>query len=255
MNDTEKKTKSLEHAFLRHIGVESATQRQVQSHYLPFFEDCTRVVDLGCGDGDFTQMLIEQGIEAIGVDSDFVMCQHTRERGIPVVCEDALAYLEHLEPASIDGIYAAHLVEHLPYQAVLHLIELAYRALAPGGRILLVTPNARALISHLEMFYLHFGHQSFYHPRLLEFFLDWVGFQDLSWGENPHPEHPLFGRITLSWEMSVPSERLSPWRNALRVRLARLLGLDDLVRQMNEIVACLRSLDKPFECYATGIKR
>jgi hypothetical protein len=55
----------------------------------------------------------------------------------------------------------------------------------------MVTPNARSLFSHLEMFYLHFGHITFYHPRLVCFFLDHEGFVKPQFGENPETASPL----------------------------------------------------------------
>ena len=162
----------LDYDFLRYIGYDPAAQREHQRTYLTFFCGCRRVVDLGCGIGDFVEMLAKQGIEAVGVDSDPTAVQHMRERGMPVVDQDVLAYLDELAPGSVDGIFASHLVEHLPYDRVLELARLAYRALSPGGVLVLATPDPRSLYAHLEMFYLHFGHVSFYHPRLLCFFLE-----------------------------------------------------------------------------------
>jgi SAM-dependent methyltransferase len=276
----------LDYAFLRYIGVNPVDQRKNQSFYLPFFKACRRVVDVGCGDGDFTQLLREQGCEAIGVDNDPVAVEQAHRRGLPIVAQDAVTYLESAEANSFDGIFSAHLVEHLPYPAVYKLIVHAHRVLKPGGRIVLATPNPRGLFSHLEMYWLHFGHVSFYHPRLLCFFLHHAGFQSETWGENPTPAYPLLGDIyqryvrpvsggppsgpqeppSIRWEADVSRQQLSRWRNFLRVRLARLLGLDDVVRQMNEelarlptrlssdLAAVIERLDRPFECYATAIK-
>lgn len=317
----------LDHAFLRYIGVNPTDQRRNQRFYLPFFEDCQRVADLGCGDGDFVQLLLEQGVQAVGVDSDPVAIEHLRQRGIPVVSADAVGFLKSAETDSLDGLFAAHLVEHMPYEAVYELIFHAYRVLRPGGRIVLVTPNARGLISHLEMYWLHFGHVSFYHPRLLCFFLQHAGFGAETWGENPAPAYPIFGDIALhraqadamtnaatqikplpqepdpdrthpsaapvpsvQWSASVPRSRLARGRNFLRFHLARLLGLDDAIRQVNvelsrlsatmasdrshvsegfamvsndteqrallsaDVAAMIERVDRPFECYATAIK-
>jgi len=276
----------LDYAFLRYTGVNPGDQRQNQRFYLPFFEGCRRVVDLGCGDGDFVELLIEKGIDAVGVDSDPIVARQARSQGVPIVEQDVLRYLESVEDSGVDGIFSAHLVEHLPYQAVYRLISQAYRVLRPGGRIALTTPNARALVSHLEMYWLHFGHVSFYHPRLLCFFLNHAGFRSETWGENPAPAYPMLGGIRarlvtttdgggtgehlrqdlVHWEASVPRQRLSGWRNALRVRLARLLGLDDIVHQLNarvqpqltalrsDLAELIERLDRPFECYATAVK-
>jgi len=275
----------LDYDFLRYTGVTPSVQRQNQKFYLPFFQGCQRVADVGCGDGDFVELLCEQGLDAFGVDSDPIAVQHLRERQVPVVEADVVTYLKSTEPESLDGIFSAHLVEHLPYQAVYELIHYAHRALKPCGKIVLTTPNARALVSHLEMYWMHFGHVAFYHPRLLCFFLHRVGFQNEVWGENPAPPHPLSGEsfiyevpgndfeIPVYWE-AVPANRsLSKWRGVLRLRLARLLGLDDVVRQtnlrlqqltvqtnqlhteVNRLAAVMDRLDRPFECYVTAVKK
>lgn len=275
----------LDYDFLRYTGVNPAMQRQNQSLYLPFFKDCRRVIDVGCGDGDFVELLREQGVDAFGVDNDPIAVRQLRERQVPVVEADVVNYLRSLEPGSLDGVFAAHLVEHLPYQAVYEMLHHAHRALKPDGRIVLTTPNARALVSHLEMYWLHFGHVAFYHPRLLCFFLHQAGFRDETWGENPAPAHPLFGEPSpyeflgdqfkrpVDWAALPAEKELSGWRRTLRARFTRLLGLDDIVRQANDrlrqlaaqanlahaeidrLNAIVDRVDRPFECYATAIKK
>jgi len=189
----------LDDAFLRYIGATPENQRRIQSFYIPFFANCPGlVVDLACGHGDFVQLLTEQGVEALGVDSDPACCAEANDRGIDVLCSDVFDYLDQVEEESLSGIFSAHLVEHLPYQKVLELIQLSYRALQPQGIILLTTPNVRALYTHLESFYMHFGHVTFYHPKLLSFFLDYSGFSDPRVGENPRMAHPLWRNVNWS---------------------------------------------------------
>lgn len=190
----------LDHAFLRWLPVVVEDQKAYQSFYLPFFENCDTVIDLGCGEGNFVELLEEHGIHAIGVDSDRACCQAAWDRGINVVHQDALSYLAELDAESADGIFSAHLVEHLPYETVIELIRRSYRALKPGGVIVLTTPNVRGLFSHLEMFYIHFGHVTFYHPRLLCFFLEFAGFTQAESGENPTEPQPLCGDVLESLE-------------------------------------------------------
>ncbi len=185
----------LDHAFLRWLPVLPEEQKAYHSFYLPFFENCETVIDLGCGEGNFVELLTEQGIDAIGVDFDRQCCEAAWARNINVVHQDALQYLAEAEPESVDGIFSAHLVEHLPYETVIELLRRAYRVLKPGGVIVLTTPNVRGLFSHLEMFYIHFGHVTFYHPRLLCFFLEYAGFTQAESGENSIAPYPLCGDI------------------------------------------------------------
>jgi len=249
----------LDYQFLRFIGVDSESQRRIQSFYLPMFEGCESVVDLGCGDGNFVAMLREKGIHAIGVDSDEYFLAEARARGLDIVNADVFTFLETAEPDSFDGIFSAHLVEHLHYKEVIRLIRLGYRVLRPGGRIVLVTPNVQGLYAHLDFFYLHFGHTRFYHPRLLCFFLEFTGFEQIEMGENDASYSPLLYDLRLR-PLNVPllatrhpSSRV--WRfigfmGKLQLLLSWIF-LWPLIVRFEELG---ERLDRPFECYATAVK-
>ena len=254
----------LDYDFLQYIGHDAEAQKKHQRFYVQFFEGCQRVVDLGCGNGEFVELLTERGINAIGVDSDPIAVQHLRERGVPVVQQDVLSYLDELPAESINGIFAAHLVEHLPYDKVLELATLAYRALRPGGIVVLATPDPRSLYAHLEMFYLHFGHVSFYHPRLLSFFLEHAGFVDSVSGSNAtsvQPESPLFG-LAMMHPIQV---QLPIWKKTLFHRVLRLVRmavayvflcpyLDLINSNFQRLSTTMRRIDYPFECFTKAEK-
>ena len=264
----------LDHAFLAYTGVTFENQKPARRFYVPLFEGRRTVVDLGCGGGSFVALLIEAGVEAVGVDSDPASCAAMRARGLPVIEQDALAYLESVEAGSLDGVYSAHLVEHLPYEVVLRMIQLAYRALKPGGRIVMATPDPRSLYSHLEMYHLHFGHKAFYHPRLLCFFLEYCGFEQIEYGQNPFTtplrSKDLFGPDNMPGQANYRRHfppATNPMQSLLRTAkttLFRLLAqpfLDDLQDQVNRALAAQLAaiqrtgvLDQAFECYASGFK-
>jgi SAM-dependent methyltransferase len=197
--DLSSKLNGLDDAFMRHIGVRGDVQRYIQEIYLPYFQGRQRVVDLGSGDGDFVALLVERGHEALGVDSDPSIVARAREAGLPVVEADVFDWLE-AEAAAVeagerpswDGFFSAHLVEHLPYQKVLELCIQAHRLLRPGGVIVLATPNVAAIHAHLDGYYKHFGHVTFYHPDLLSFFLTHSGFEITESGANERVPSTLF---------------------------------------------------------------
>lgn len=269
----------LDYEFLRYIGVTPETQKRIQRFYLPLFEGCELVVDLGCGDGDFLELLKERGVEAIGVDRDPRCWAAAQGRGLEVICKDIFDYLQELDQESVDGIFSAHLVEHLPYEKVIELFRLSYRALKKGGRIVITTPNVRGLIAHLEMFYMHFGHVSFYHPKLLCFLLEHVGFEATETGENPETASPLLAEIGLGssdgtrpsppveYELQLPLSKDTPFHRLIRrfkmflVRLIVQPYLDRIVASVNRSLAevekdlaRLKELDRPFECYVNATK-
>ena len=175
----------LDYRFLQYLGVSIDGEAALHGIYVPMLAGRDRVVDLGCGLGGFIKLLRSQGVDAFGVDGDPMCVAEARKHDIPVVQDDVLSYLRTVEPESLDAVFSAHLVEHLPYEVVLELIELSFRALRPGGRLLLATPNPRALVSHLELYTMHFGHVAMYHPNLLAFFMRYAGFGTVEYGENP----------------------------------------------------------------------
>ena len=254
----------LDSALLWYLGHDPEVQKSHQRFYLPFFAACRDVVDFGCGNGDFVELLIEQKIGATGVDTDPKVVQSMQERGLPVVHQDALAYLRGLADGSIDGVFASHLVEHLPYEDVVEMVKLAYRALKPGGLVVLTTPDPRSLFAHLEMFYLHFGHVAFYHPRLLCLFLRHVGFVEPQFGSSDSPvqaRSPLFGLPEMHpVQVTLPIWRKGPFWQALRaVRMAVAYlflrpHLDLIHDNFQRLSTALQRIDRPFECYVKAIK-
>ncbi|MCJ7737877.1 MAG: class I SAM-dependent methyltransferase [Anaerolineae bacterium] len=188
----------LDFAFLDHFGVTPENQRRVQSRYVPYFRTCETVVDLACGTGDFLTLLQEMGIRAVGVDTDPECCRVAGERGLTVVQQDVVDYLQMQEAHSVDGFFTAHLVEHLRFETVLRMFQECHRVLRPGGVIVVATPNVRSLFAHLDMYYLHYGHVAFYHPELLRFFLGYCGFVDTSEGENEECSRPLLASVMAS---------------------------------------------------------
>lgn len=269
------------------MGMDVAVLRRIQRFYLPFFAGCRQVVDLGCGDGHFVALLLEEGFEALGVDADDKAYAEAQARGIPMRCENVFDYLAAAPDASLDGLFSAHLVEHLPYPKAMELVTQAHRILRPGGRLVLATPDVRSLYTHLESFYLHFGHVTFYHPRLLCFFLEHAGFVQAEYGVNPATASPLLPEIQtlaqqppripgkpgdlLPYRREIPPQGGSPIRrlsHRAKRWLARWLVLpftDSLAaathdrlaaldRDLMALTQALNLLNGPYECYATARK-
>jgi SAM-dependent methyltransferase len=176
----------LDQRFLDFIGVTEESERSVHSYYLQFFQPDQKVIDLGCGAGYFVKMLREQGVEAWGIDNDSVAIERAKAQNLPIIHAEALNYLQELPDNSLDAIFSAHLVEHLEVEAVYGLIQEAYRILKPGGFLLLTTPNVHAFVAHFDLFWLHFDHKRFYHPRLLEFFMRECKFNKIIYGDNTY---------------------------------------------------------------------
>ncbi len=155
------------------------TIRERQTVYRDLLSDRRRVVDLGCGRGELVQLLREAGVDAYGVELNGDFIDLMRERDLPVVCDDALRHLEGLDDGEVDGIVASHVVEHMPPDAVTRLVVAAVDRLAPGGLLVLETPNPESLVAGSVNFHRDPTHLRPVHPDTLAFVCESAGFTDV----------------------------------------------------------------------------
>ena len=167
----------------------SVTDRQ--RRYLSYFDGCTNVLDVGCGRGEFLQLLRQAGIGAQGVDLDDDLARWCRERGLVVRGMDALEYLAELRDGELDGIFCAQVVEHLRTADLLRFVDLAYQKLRPGGRIVIETLNPESLLVLYRWFWMDLTHERLVHPDTLMFLLRSKGFGDVDCDFVPPPPGPL----------------------------------------------------------------
>ena len=145
--------------------------------YAPIFRGATDVVDLGCGRGEFLDVLREVGVSARGVDGNHEMADACRDRGLQATAGDALQYLSAQPDESLGGLFAAQVVEHLEPDYLLQLLELGYRKLRPGSRIVLETINPACWYAFFSSYIRDVTHAHPLHPETLQFFLAASGFQ------------------------------------------------------------------------------
>ncbi|WP_460836307.1 class I SAM-dependent methyltransferase, partial [Massilia agri] len=134
------------------------------------------VLDLGCGRGEWLELLGESGFDARGVDLDEGMLAACRERGLNARHGDALAALREQADGSLAMVSCFHLVEHLPFDLVRELVAEALRTLQPGGLLVMETPNPENLTVGATSFYLDPSHVHPLPPGLLGFAAEYAGF-------------------------------------------------------------------------------
>lgn len=150
--------------------------------YLPFIAGLRsahprmRALDLGCGRGEWLELMREHGIETQGVDLDAGMLKACRDLDLDVVQEDAIRHLEAQPDASFGVVSAFHVAEHLPFEALQDLVGEALRALLPGGLLILETPNPENLVVGTANFYLDPTHIRPIPAPLLAFLPEFHGF-------------------------------------------------------------------------------
>ena len=150
--------------------VDAASDLATKRSYLAHFPAATNVLDVGCGQGRFLDLLKERGIEGLGLDASADAVAACVARGHVAVHGDASVLLKRLyeERRKFSGALLAHVVEHCDGAAAMALIAACARVLEPGGRLLIATPNVRNLIVLEEVFWLDPTHVRPYPRALLE---------------------------------------------------------------------------------------
>ena len=158
--------------------------------YVPLFEGASDVLDVGCGRGEFLDLLQEQGIGARGVDINREMVEECRSRGLEAEVGDVLTHLDGLEDESLGGLFAAQVVEHLQPDYLVRFLNLAGRKLRPNTKIVLETINPGCWFAFFDGYIRDITHVRPLHPDTLKYLLAAAGFQRTSVRYSaPYPEH------------------------------------------------------------------
>jgi O-antigen chain-terminating methyltransferase len=209
----------------RFRGTEEEIRERIAA-YLPYLARIPAgrpVLDLGCGRGESLALLRDHGIAARGVDGNARMVAQCRERGLEVEEGDLFAILAAAEAGSLGGVVSFHVIEHLPLPELGRLVHLAYRALAPGGVLILETPNPLSLVVAARNFWLDPTHLRPVHPESLRLSFELAGFEPVERLDlRPFPAAERLPEIDLA---TLPAEQqaLADRVNRLRDRLDELL--------------------------------
>ena len=149
------------------------------SDYVALFSELAPVVDLGCGRGEFLELMKERGIAARGVEANANAVRACRSLGLDVAHGGLLAFLKTQARASLGGVFAAQVAEHLPPPVLMAMLREAHRVLRPGGLLLLETVNPRSVTGFLEVYNRDLTHERPLHPETLSFLAASAGFADV----------------------------------------------------------------------------
>jgi O-antigen chain-terminating methyltransferase len=158
---------------------DSEEVKKQQASYLTYFKKGGRVLDLGCGRGEFMELLKENGIEAMGFDINEEMIDICLDKGLPCQKGDILEKLAECEDGSFSGIFSSQVIEHLPPAYLSRMVELCYFKLDPSGVIVLETINPTSVFALVQIYYLDLSHQKPVHPQALKFLLESAGFEEV----------------------------------------------------------------------------
>lgn len=150
--------------------------------YQPFLENLRTIdpngqaLDLGCGRGEWLEILGDLKIPASGIDLDEGMLADCRKLGLNVEQGNALTKLSQQTDNSLVLISGFHIAEHLSNADLQTLIKESYRALKPGGLLILETPNTENISVATINFYFDPSHLRPIPAKLLQFLTLHVGF-------------------------------------------------------------------------------
>jgi len=137
------------------------------------------VADLGCGRGEFLELLREASIDGLGVEANAGFVQECSRKELDVSQGDLLAFLQAREAGSLGGVFAAQVAEHLPAPVLAAMLAAAHRSLRPGGLLVLETVNPRSVVGFLEVYNRDLTHERPLHPETLSFMAAAAGFSDV----------------------------------------------------------------------------
>ena len=163
--------------------------------YIPRLKDARlghpemAVLDLGCGRGEWLELLRDEGLTGSGVDMNLTMVEECRTRGLLVTAGEAIRHLRSLPAGSRGVVTGFHIVEHLPLADLLALLDETSRVLRPGGMAIFETPNPSNLRVSAETFYLDPTHRNPLPKDLLKFVAEARGLCDIEvLPLHPYPE-------------------------------------------------------------------
>lgn len=154
--------------------------------YIPYVEDLKEMdtrkypaVDIACGRGEWLEVLQEEGINAMGVDTNAWQVKDAQDMGLSIEIADALEWLSARRARSVSLISMMHIIEHLDFPTLVQVLKESMRVLRPGGKLLLETPNPESLIVGAYKFWMDPTHVRPYPPEVISRLLESLAFDQI----------------------------------------------------------------------------
>ncbi|MFS8084507.1 MAG: methyltransferase domain-containing protein, partial [Acidobacteriota bacterium] len=185
--------------------------------YLPIVKEAKAgtkrapILDIGCGRGEWLQLLQENKFVAGGVDLNRVMVSQCQELGLDVAEADGIAYLRRLKANSLGAVTGIHIIEHIPFKRLIALFDEALRVLKPGGVAIFETPNPENLIVGACNFYYDPTHLNPLPPEPMRFVMEARGFGRIEVVRlHPQPESAMLTEGTAQVQQVVNELMFGP---------------------------------------------
>ncbi|WP_018248110.1 class I SAM-dependent methyltransferase [Orenia marismortui] len=174
-NETQDKSEAIDFDYLefenKFRGSEELIKNRMKK-YFNYFREKSNVLDIGCGRGEFLELLQKGNVNSKGIDINKQMVEHCQNKGLDVVRSDAIEYLEQVEDGSLDGVFMGQVVEHLDLNYLLKVIELIDKKLTENGIFIAETPNPQSIYIYANAFYIDPTHVKPVHPATLKYLIE-----------------------------------------------------------------------------------
>lgn len=134
------------------------------------------ILDVGCGRGEWLEVLRDEGLAARGIDINQISIRECSQLQLDITKADVLTHLQSLPDTALNCITAFHLVEHLPLPTLVTLIDQSLRVLRSGGLFIIETPNPENVIVGSCNFYFDPTHRNPLPPLTMKCILESRGF-------------------------------------------------------------------------------
>ncbi|HEY9611199.1 class I SAM-dependent methyltransferase [Allocoleopsis sp.] len=175
--------------------------------YLPLLEEAKvgtsefPILDVGCGRGEWLELLREAGYTATGLDHNRVMVDYCRSREFKVVEGDVISHLRTLPDLSLGAVTGFHIIEHLPFPVLMQFFNEVVRVLKPGGLAIFETPNPKNIVVGACNFYADPTHKNPLFPETIQFILESQGLSTVKILYLNPVEGSPFSQEDASWQL------------------------------------------------------
>jgi O-antigen chain-terminating methyltransferase len=159
--------------------------KERQKVFLPYIKEVGTgsgeypVLDLGCGRGEWLELLRENGLKGVGVDNNRMMLSICQEKKLDVIEHDCVKFLSQQKSNSLGAITGFHILEHLPIDELNNLLLETVRVLKTGGVAIFETPNPQNILVASYSFYMDPTHRKPLPSPLLEFLAEECGLKNI----------------------------------------------------------------------------
>lgn len=135
-----------------------------------------RVIEIGCGQGEFLNLLRQQGVESgLGFDPAYDKSREdgVLDQGVEVIAD---VYDERYQDKAADFIVCKMTLEHIPQ--VVKFLQTVRRSLdaAPDAPVVFQIPNLEKILEDTAYWDVYYEHCSYFTPSSLKYAFEYAGF-------------------------------------------------------------------------------